>query len=144
MKQIPKQFGIDIVFLCDSTNSMDPYIELVREALPDLVKRIANYWENNQEKALVRIGIVSYKDKYPPRNYDEDLKQQLGEQYFKVAEEMYNAPCFEVLPFTNNIQEAIAFLKNIKIMVTLYLKLKGGDDAPEELKGAIEQALKME
>ena len=56
--------GLDICFIIDTTSSMDPYIEMVKNLIAKLMKSTKKYHEKN--KRVLRLAIISYKDHCDP------------------------------------------------------------------------------
>ena len=52
-----KEIQVDVVFVIDTTRSMQPYIDMTRDAMVNMAKRIS---DNLSER--VRFGLVGYRD----------------------------------------------------------------------------------
>ncbi|KAM3136527.1 hypothetical protein pb186bvf_011330 [Paramecium bursaria] len=56
-----KTIGLDICFIIDTTSSMGPYIELVKDIIRKLMKSTKRYI-NKQGNETLQFSVVSYKD----------------------------------------------------------------------------------
>ena len=56
--------GLDICFVIDTTGSMGPYIEMIKNLIAKLMKSTKKHYEKN--KKVLRIAIISYKDHCDP------------------------------------------------------------------------------
>lgn len=56
--------ALDVVFVIDSTGSMDPYIEEVKRKITEIINRVTN---NEYLEPDLRVGVVVYGD-HPPED----------------------------------------------------------------------------
>jgi hypothetical protein len=83
--------SLDVVFLLDTTGSMDPYIEEVRQ---NILKIIENVWEYSPK---IRMGCVAYKD-----HGDE------GEDEYYLT---------KLLPLTFNKKDIVGYMRSPELFI---------------------------
>ena len=66
-----KQLGVDIVWVMDTTNSMQPYIDKTLKVVEEASKRIA---QNTELARSIRFGIWGYRDSMSIPNIDYNVK----------------------------------------------------------------------
>ena len=66
-----RDFTVDIVFVIDTTNSMQPWIKGVKSAVAEIGKRIKNH---PLLKDHIRLGLVAYRDKMGDSALDEKME----------------------------------------------------------------------
>lgn len=98
------QNNIDLCFIIDCTSGMLPYITMLSSKLVDIYEKI----KYKSQKGKVRIAVVAYRD----------IKDKNR---------------FEVLSFTDSIQDVSKFLGN--------LKDQGGNDIPDDVNGGLQKSL---
>uniref|UniRef100_A0A914CDW0 Alpha-type protein kinase domain-containing protein n=1 Tax=Acrobeloides nanus TaxID=290746 RepID=A0A914CDW0_9BILA len=107
---------VDLCFLVDSTGSMQPHINGVRNSILNIVESLTNkskhvgFVDSNQIAESIRLAFVAYRD-------FGDSKQ------------------FEVLPFTKSVEEFRLFCNR--------LNANGGGDGPEDVFGGLTEMLKL-
>ena len=105
-KKLYENQELDIMFICDCTGSMDPWILAVKNE----IKNIIAYIIENNPFVKIQMSFVGYRD-------IKDDKR------------------FEIKDFTNNFEALEDFISQIKA--------EGGGDYPEDIAGALNQALKL-
>jgi Mg-chelatase subunit ChlD len=100
--------GLDIVFVLDATNSMEPYIGQAKDRILDVTNVIVGLLSvNGQPPRNLRFGVVAFKD------YGDD----------------YGIQATRLLPLTDNVGEVQQFIAQIRV--------GGGGDAPEPTHRAL-------
>ena len=98
--------------MIDVTSSMKPYIEKTKENVQSIVEKVKEAFEN----ARVRVALVGYRD------FESlYLRRKIKPKHF------------EIMDFTEDASDFIAFIKNIKP--------DGGADYPEDVLGAINKTI---
>lgn len=69
---------IDIVFCCDSTSSMGPYIKRAKDAVQRIILKAQELLVGSEES--VKFGFVAYRDHPPEDNTYVTIKQDLCDQ----------------------------------------------------------------
>ena len=105
-KKLYENQELDMMFICDCTGSMDPWILAVKNE----IKNIIAYIIENNPFVKIQMSFVGYRD-------IKDDKR------------------FEIKDFTNNFEALEDFISQIKA--------EGGGDYPEDIAGALNQALKL-
>ncbi|KAK6497312.1 hypothetical protein TWF506_004785 [Arthrobotrys conoides] len=100
-------YSTDLLFLIDTTGSMQPYIEAVKKNVKGIINDISTEF---QRDADIRIAVVGYKD------HSDEMNIQF-------------------LDFTSSYARVRLFLNNLEAC-------GGGADAPEDVLGGVNQALK--
>jgi hypothetical protein len=122
---------IDVFFLIDGTDSMQPFIEMIRgkNGSPGIVQRIANTLRNDSDfkKAKLRFGFRIYRDSYAG-------EKNLGDGLPLRAEN-----CNEIT--NQDMDENLQIFHNKIANVRTSYKDRGKDDYPENLFGGIKKAL---
>ncbi len=75
-KQLLEDIKVDVVFVIDTTGSMQPYIDMTREAVASMVKKI-----DGKLSEKVRFGLIGYRDsldvvpklEYTAKNFTPEL-----------------------------------------------------------------------
>jgi len=76
---------LDMCFMIDCTGSMQPYIDMARDKIKQVIKKVKSQYPNSE----IKTAIVAYRDV-------KDKKR------------------FEVFPFSESVDEARNFLDNLK------------------------------
>lgn len=110
------KYNVDIVFVIDSTGSMGPLVDIVKNNALELHVKLAEAMRKKQKTLnKVRIRLISFKD------YVADKYPMLGTKFFTLPDE--------------EMQMKTA-LQNIKA--------EGGGDIPEDALEALAHAIKSE
>ena len=105
-KKLYENQELDIMFICDCTGSMDPWILAVKKEL----KNIISYIIENNPFVKIKMSFLGYRD-------IKDNKR------------------FEIKDFTDDFDSLENFIAGINA--------EGGGDVPEDITGALDQALKL-
>ena len=105
-KKLYENQELDIMFICDCTGSMDPWILAVKNEL----KNIISYIIENNQFVKIKMSFLGYRD-------IKDDKR------------------FEIKDFTDDFESLENFISEIEAT--------GGGDIPEDIAGALDQALKL-
>jgi len=67
--------NLDLLFICDCTGSMQPWIEKTKKSIYSIIR----YIKNNNKQSNVRVGFVAYRDFHDLRrfefiNFKENIK----------------------------------------------------------------------
>ena len=128
---------VDLLFVLDTTGSMDYYIEAVRKSLNSLLFHL----KQSTNKRKINIGCLFYKDLQKEIN-DKDIPNEILLEQVKVKED----PKF--LKGLGNYNEYISFLDFTPQLDIVESKLKqvkcfGGDDYCEDLVEALKASMEM-
>ena len=105
-KKIYANQELDIMFICDCTGSMDPWIFAVKKE----IKNIISFIIENNPFVKIKMSFLGYRD-------IKDKKR------------------FEIKDFTDDFTSLENFISKINA--------DGGGDFPEDIPGALDQALKL-
>jgi len=113
LKEEQEQTQLDILIMIDGTNSMQPYIDSIKDAISsELIKEIQRRY--SKAAGNVRYGVLVYRD---------------------IVRGPGDPQQFERLDFTTDPEKVVEFLSNVKAM--------GGRDYTEDVTGAMLEAVNM-
>ena len=149
---------VEICFLIDTTGSMEPYIDLLAKSIQSLIESFKKLWALDQTfssptySSFVKVALIYYKDKIKI-NYEEMKMNEEEIAEFESSADFKTLKDGEepkIVQFTTDIA---AIHKSLNSLLTEKGKIGGmkernsfyssigGDDPPEDIKGAVQAAL---
>ena len=128
---------LDLLFVLDTTGSMDYYIEAVLKSLNNILLNL----KQSTNKRKINIGCLFYKD-LQKRILDENIPKKLLQKQEKIIED----PKFlKGLGIYNDYISFLDFTPQLDIVEKKLKKVKcfGGDDYCEDLVEALKASMEM-